>query len=114
MNAWPNDPNGSLIPVLEASVEAAKQRHPSASGPIPGMILTTADRCDRCGAAAVYRVSKKQRADIVIGADTFLDFCMHHWRKSFPAMADNGWKVIGANPELAASMGGTPDGQHAT
>ncbi len=94
---WPNDPNGSLVPVLEASVEAAKQRHPSASGDKPGALLTIADRCDKCGAAAVYVVWKEAVGDLL--------FCMHHWRKNFPSMVDQGWAVSGGNPDLLAEIG---------
>ncbi len=64
-------------------------------------VLTQADRCDSgCPAAAVYRVSHKA------GYEQTLDFCLHHWRKHFPAMSSKGWAVVGANPELAAAIGG--------
>jgi hypothetical protein len=96
MSDWPNDPNGSLVPILEASVTAAQQRHPSASGDRPGKVLTAVDRCDRCPAAAVYQVT---------GVGGALEFCLHHWRKHFPDMAKTGWQVTGANPELAAAIG---------
>jgi hypothetical protein len=95
--AWPNDPNGSLVPILEASLEASVARHPSASGDTPGDVLTAADRCDRCNAAAGYRV----RSGVTT---TVLDFCVHHWRRYFPAMAENGWVVVGANPDISAMV----------
>lgn len=82
----------------EADIEAAKERHPSASGDAPGPALTAADRCDAaCGAAALYRVS--------FGLNV-LDYCAHHWAKYMPAMADRGWKVIGTNPSLLDEMYG--------
>lgn len=93
--AWPEDPNGSLVPLLEASVEAAKQRHPSALPGPSGDILTGADRCDHCGGSALYRVQRELN-----GVARVLDFCRHFFVKSFPAMAIDGWRVVGANPEL--------------
>lgn len=118
MTYWPEDPYGDMAPLLRASVEAAKARHPSgkmqgatvAVEPIideafpqyrtPGdAVLTKADRCDNCIGEAVYRVQSSATA-------TVLDFCLHHWRKHFPAMSAQGWGVIGANPELAAAIGG--------
>lgn len=108
---YPTDPNGDMAPILTASVEAAMARHPSGrigtdmheaievaaqGGPV---ILNALDQCDQCGAAAVYRVSQT--------ADIMLDFCLHHWRKNFPAMADKGWVVIGGNPGLLAEMSAT-------
>lgn len=88
----------NVDPTLEASVEAAKQRHPSAQG----VILTAVDRCDGCGAGAVYRVMKAPPVgEVVYAMDArLLDFCGHHWRKNFPKMVDKGWVVIGGNPDL--------------
>lgn len=114
VKSWPADPNGSLVPILEASVEAAKARHPSGKEigttmhesieqtlPDSG-VLTAADRCDAaCGAAAVYQVTSPD-----IGPASGLLYCLHHWRKHFPKMSEKGWKVTGANPELAAALGG--------
>jgi hypothetical protein len=95
-DAYPNDPNGSLVPILEASVEAAKQRHPSASGDTPGVVLTGADRCDEgCGAGALYRLRLRAME---------LDFCHHHKAKYFPEMEAWGWVVIGMNPSLHAEL----------
>ena len=42
--------------------------------------LTTADRCDRCGAQAYVRV--------VLHAGGELLFCAHHGREHVPALAD--------------------------
>jgi hypothetical protein len=104
--SWPADPNGSLVPILERSLAMA--RHPSGGGPVPGTILTAADICDRCGARAGYQVGK---SSLSYGASQFyaspdalsLLFCVHHFRKHFPAMAENGWTVIGTNPEAVTA-----------
>lgn len=113
MTYWPEDPYGDMVPLLQASIEAAKLRHPSGKGkpvnaappvePTPTLqvmtnVLTAADRCDACPAAAVYRMAK-------VGSTSALDYCLHHWRKYVPQMGV-GWGVIGANPELAAAIGG--------
>ncbi|MFD4474598.1 hypothetical protein ACFWPU_00575 [Streptomyces sp. NPDC058471] len=98
---YPTDPNGDMVPILEASLEAAMARHPSAQPPptTPDVILNAHDRCDHCGAAAVYRVTSPNATEF--------DFCLHYWRKNFPAMADQGWVVIGGNPGLLAEMAAT-------
>ncbi|MEV7566467.1 DUF7455 domain-containing protein [Streptomyces tanashiensis] len=101
---WPADPRGDMAPILRASVEAAKMRHPSGGGP-SGVTLTAADRCDACGAAAVYRVEKElllqpegyTQPYINVSA---LEFCGHHWRKHSPLMVDDGWAVVAVNPAL--------------
>lgn len=96
MSSWPSDPDGDMAPVLEQSIEAAKRRHPSGVEiiAVTNIVLTALDRCDTdCSAAAVYRVTSGATA-------TELDFCGHHWRKHFPAMALKGWTVTGTNPEL--------------
>lgn len=101
--AWPDDPNGSMLPILEASIEAAKARHPSAQSPPvappDAIVLTAADRCDAaCSAAALYRTAKGNR---------YLDFCRHHLFRYFPKMSnEQGWKVVGSNPELFAELEG--------
>jgi hypothetical protein len=100
---WPADPFGDMTPILQASVEAAMQRHPSTSGDIPGVALTAADRCDECSAAAAYRVRHRTK-------QWELDFCMHHWRKHFPGMLRFGWAVVGGNPDLLSELG-EADGQ---
>lgn len=96
-NVWPNDPNGSLVPVLEASVEAAKQRHPS--GKAPGEpatdTLTAADRCDGCGAGALYRLARGMKR---------LLFCHHHYGKHLPKLAEDGWGVDGVNTDLMEAL----------
>lgn len=101
---WPADPDGDMTPILEASVEAAKERHPSGKdigtgaheaieGAVVGEVLVAADRCDNdCPAAALYRLALREMR---------LDFCGHHQRKHFPEMEKWGWTIIGRNPELA-------------
>jgi hypothetical protein len=72
------------------------ERHPSGASSSPGVVLTAVDLCDRCPAAAGYRV----RSGVT---STELDFCMHHWRRYFPGMADDGWTVIGSNPGVVTA-----------
>ncbi|MFD8117021.1 DUF7455 domain-containing protein [Streptomyces microflavus] len=58
--------------------------------------LTAVDRCDRCAAAAVYRVRK---ADLLLE----LDFCGHHFRDNAADLYADGWVVTQsalAAPEL--------------
>lgn len=99
---WPDDPYGDMTPILEASVEEAKQRHPSASGDAPGDVLTKADRCDNCGVEALYRVMIRMATPEI--AQPTLDFCHHHKAKHFPAMEAKGWIVVGQNPVLMAEL----------
>jgi hypothetical protein len=112
---YPLDPTGDMVPILEASIEAVKARHPSGvdmQEPSAQVKLTVHDRCDQCGAAAVYRVAKARTwvegQTLAAGEDLLktLDFCLHHWRKNFPPMMPQGWAVIGGNPELLAAMEG--------
>jgi hypothetical protein len=100
MSTWPADPQGDMVPILEASVEAAKKRHPSGNSSVQGVILTAVDRCDGCGAGAVYRVSHVRWDGDLASEFKTLDFCGHHWRKNFPTMVDKGWVVNGTNPDL--------------
>jgi hypothetical protein len=107
----PEDPNGDMVPILRASIEYVKclQRHPSGKGastviePIideavpERVVLTAADRCDSCGARTYFRVM--MRMDTPDIAQPTLDFCAHHFRKNFPAMATKGWAVIAGNPD---------------
>ncbi len=95
MATYPADPTGDMAPILQASVEAAKMRHPSGKETtMTSPTLTAADRCDvkECPAAAAYRVRKLLAGD--------LDFCAHHWRKNFPGMVDKGWVTVGGNPDV--------------
>lgn len=105
MSSWPSDPDGDMTPVLEQSIEAAKQRHPSGVEivGVTNLVLNLLDRCDSCGAAAVYRVGA-QMATPELHQPT-LDFCGHHWRKNFPKMALTGWLVTGTNPALVGETG---------
>lgn len=105
-DAWPNDPNGSLVPILEASVEAAKERHPSNSGDTPGVVLTGADRCDGCSQQALYRVVKQSVGLPLLSETHTIDFCRHHHGKHFPEMEKTGWTVVGTNPTLHAELYG--------
>ncbi|MFF5973638.1 hypothetical protein ACFY7C_19135 [Streptomyces sp. NPDC012769] len=98
---WPADPRGDMTPILQASIEAAKGRHPSGKEKPVSVVLTAADRCDGCGAAAGYRVAKRiPGCEVEVVSNSLLDFCVHHWRKNFPKMVDRGWIVIGVNPDV--------------
>lgn len=115
MSTWPEDLNGSMEPILKQSIEVAEimkevrsamDRH-SSSQPAPaeqGQMLTAADRCDNCGAAAVYRLGLGPRDGNhqLVGV---LDLCSHHHHKNFPSMFAQGWAVIGGNPDLLADLG---------
>ena len=106
-DAYPNNPNGDLVPILEASVEAAKERHPSgkddtftAAQPALGLpdVITHADRCDNdCSAAALYRLQLREMT---------LEFCHHHYGKHFPEMRTSGWTVTGKNGSLHTELYG--------
>lgn len=96
MTEWPDDAYGDMEPILAASVEAAKARHPSGATigrqvqDVPGVTftLTAADRCDaECPAAALYRVAK---------GTALLDFCGHHWGRNSKSMTLAGWAVVAA------------------
>lgn len=102
MSEWPTDPNGDMVPVLEQSIEAAKQRHPSGVEIIgvTNIVLTAADRCDaECPAAALHRVEYKP-AGLDHHTPAQLDFCGHHFRQSWPSLEATSWVVIGVNPDL--------------
>ena len=59
-------------PIADAAEQAAAQSRPSAQRP-----LTTADRCDVCGAQAFIRV--------VLSAGELL-FCGHHGRRNMTSL----------------------------
>jgi hypothetical protein len=116
---WPEDPYGDMAPILEASVEAAKERHPSGKEIGTGAheaieeeihgapdVLSQADRCDNdCTAEALYRLQLR---------DMTLEFCHHHHAKHFPAMSPWGWKVVGRNASLHAELYRTDRSQGGT
>ena len=107
---WPADPNGDMTPILEASIDeayqAARERHPSGKEKSPvGVLLSNGDRCDRCGAVAAYRVARRVEGPLIGTVDQILDYCLHHWRKHFGPMVDQGWAVIGGNPDLLEALG---------
>lgn len=102
-NTWPQNPAGDMSPILQASIDAetarrqeAIARHPSGKGtPMP--TLTAHDRCDGCGAAALYRL-----ADISGPESKTLDFCGHHHRQHSPTLLKKGWTVL-VQPEGVSS-----------
>ncbi|PRH79342.1 hypothetical protein C6N75_09665 [Streptomyces solincola] len=65
--------------------------------------LTAADRCDRCPAAAAYRVQKDD-------APLALDFCGHHFRSNAADLYAEGWTVTLGNPDVVGlpDLEGTP------
>lgn len=101
---WPSDPDGDMVPILEASIEAAKRRHPSgkavtvnattSSPPVPAPPTQPMDRCDACSAAAMFR-AHRYAANKLTGV---LDMCGHHWRKHSAAMFAAGWLVVSGTP----------------
>lgn len=102
-NVWPHKPDGDMAPILQASVQveqerraAAIARHPSGKG-LTMPTLTVHDRCDGCGAQALYRV-----ADTSGPESKTLDFCGHHHRKHSPALLKKGWTVL-VQPEGVTS-----------
>lgn len=101
--AWPEDPYGDMTPILEASVEAAKQRHPSGKGDAPtpaepevlADVLTAADRCDNgCGAGALYLLRHTDGHELAL--------CHHHRHKHAHRMT--AWAVVGQNSSLMAEL----------
>lgn len=68
--------------------------------------LTTADRCDRCGAQAFVAVDFPQ-----LGAGLALLFCGHHYARHATSIGSKGGKVavdaratINAHPSISASV----------
>lgn len=100
-NAWPQNPAGDMSPILRASIDVEQERrdaiarHPSGKDIAMPPTLTAADRCDGCGAAALYRI-----ADIRGTSSKTLDFCGHHHRKHSPTLIKQGWTVL-VQPEGA-------------
>ncbi|MGW6260338.1 DUF7455 domain-containing protein [Streptomyces sp. NPDC055085] len=75
----PGNPTGTLVPLLQASVEAERVKR------IPP--LTTADRCDAgCGAAALYRWWR--------AGNGVLDFCGHHSARHADRLDAGDWTII--------------------
>lgn len=109
-----------MTPILQASIDAAKARHPSGKAMAMTAPLTAADRCDRCSAAAAYRIQKTLYPDALLDPTVMdvptptltLDFCGHHWRHVAADMYAEGWKVTAANADVArepaSELEGTP------
>ncbi len=76
---------------------AAKQRHPAgkALGEPATDTLTAADRCDGCGAGALYRLAHGMKR---------LLFCHHHYGKHLPKLTADGWGVDGVNTDLMEAL----------
>lgn len=53
---------------------------------LPVIEFTANDRCDACQAQAYAVAQKEGRADLL--------FCVHHRRKHYNALLDQGWMVI--------------------
>jgi hypothetical protein len=89
-----------MVPILEDSIEAAKQRHPSSlpvEAPIPD-VLTAADRCDGCSASALYRLTTVKDSVALV-----LDLCHHHGKKFAEAMSQS-WSIVGHNASLMREL----------
>lgn len=78
----PDNPDGSLVPILEASIEQAAPRATGA--------LTACDRCDQCGGQALFRLHRPRSARRKAGD---LELCGHHHRKNADALKADGWTV---------------------
>lgn len=55
--------------------------------PQPLDVLTLHDRCDACGVAAQYRLTRMSTGS--------LDLCGHHYFKNSVVMLAQGWQVTG-------------------
>lgn len=53
---------------------------------LPVIEFTAEDRCDRCGAQAYAVAMREGLSDLL--------FCMHHRKRYFDALLDDGWTVI--------------------
>lgn len=81
VDEWgPDNPYGDMAPILTRSIAAEKIRE------LPP--LTLADRCDSCGAQALYRWHKP--GDIV----NVMEFCHHHSNANKPHLDARGWAII--------------------
>lgn len=104
--AYPEDPAGDMVPILEASIEAAKERHPSGKAVVDAPAVGTTEvvdiglglACDEaCPQPALHRLR--------LGSKSMeLDFCSHHYGKHFPGMKDFGWAIVGTSFELANQL----------
>lgn len=54
--------------------------------------LTAHDRCDGCGAQALYRMHRPPTTDHPFRKGV-LDFCGHHYRGNLPELLGDGWSV---------------------
>lgn len=93
---WPQDPEGDMAPILELSLDLidavraeSRERHPSSQ---PPSTLTAHDRCDRCGAQALFRVAHEEKA-----IESLL-FCGHDFRANAKALTADGWIVVDGTP----------------
>lgn len=58
------------------------------------VVLTKSDRCDRCGAEAIYAVGKNGFR---------LDMCKHHYDANHSKFVSEQWSVIADNSEHLVS-----------
>ena len=63
--------------------------------------LTTADRCDRCGAQAYLRVELQSGGELL--------FCAHHAREHGPKLRKIAVNVIDETDKLADAKASVPD-----
>lgn len=65
--------------------------------------LTLNDRCDNCGAQALYRMTLMA---LDFGkTDSTLDLCGHHYNKHAPVMFGKGWVITASAPAVYAVGG---------
>jgi len=69
----------------------------------PGSALTTADRCDRCGAQAYLRVELQTGGELL--------FCAHHAREHGDKLKEIAVTVIDETHKLAATPTTAPDNE---
>lgn len=70
--------------------------------------LTVSDRCDNCGAQALYRMTLM--ALDFDKTDATLDLCGHHYNKHAPVMFGKGWVITASAPGVVSADFAALDG----
>lgn len=84
----PDSPNGDMVPILQRSL--AERRFLRDLEP-----LSSAHRCDRCGAAAKWRLYRPPTTSRVRG---LLEFCGHHFNIHKGRLDVDGWQITESIP----------------